>query len=115
VDEGRAPHDHPGLVALEAADEVPGERGAGRIADQRVDLGRHLLGVVLADLMHPGATGGGHRLGRLQLRHRHQLDRPRIAPGGLGCAGDALAHRRDPVRHGPVERGLVGHAGAPRP
>ena len=60
-----------GLVRLQLADEMPGERQV----PQRLELGERFLDVVLAELPLTGRGGGAHGPGRLLLAHREQGDR----------------------------------------
>jgi hypothetical protein len=79
------------LVALQLADEVPGERQSL----QGLDLRLALADVVLAEFALAGRRGRRDRRQRLLLAHRQQPHRRRIAPGLPGRGFDARQHGRE--------------------
>jgi len=82
-----------GLVPLQLADEVPGERPPA----QRLDLGDALADVVLAKLLLAGVGRRGDRLDRLLLAHRQQPHGGRVAPGAAGRRLDPRQHGLEPL------------------
>ena len=77
-----------GLVALEAADEVPPQVEVGAVGR----LGLRLLVTVLADVGHPELGEQPHVGGREELRHRDQRDVRGVAAGARRGGLDAAAY-----------------------
>src|SRR5262249_16479347 len=57
-----------------------------------------LLRIVLAERALPQRIRLADRLGRLRLRHGHELHVVRVSPAGRRGARDAIAHFRQPLR-----------------
>ncbi len=72
--------DHPGLVRLQAADEMPGQ---GEVA-QLLDLLHGLLHITFPDVPDSRAGDCPHAVGRLTLAHAQECDGVDIPQCGLG-------------------------------
>ena len=90
--------DGPGLVALQAADEVPARAGAGAQRGHLGDLGAGLLGPVLPEQGEPEVEQHGDVGGRHGLGDGHQLHLIGVAPGRGARRRDPLPHGREPPR-----------------
>jgi len=85
---GEALRNGPGLVGLDTADEVPGERALL----QRRDLLQRFLQIALAEIAYTAVGGRGKQFERLRLANRQECDRLRTTAGGRSGACHALAH-----------------------
>ena len=81
----------PGLIGLNAADEMPTQRQVG----EQVQLGQSFLKIVFPEIRDAGGGGDPYGFGSLRLGDSDQSDRGRVSSCGYG----RLTHPRPDVVH----------------